>query len=337
MKKKHEALDIFERRLLIISGKGGVGKSTVCAALALAAARAGKQVLLIEMDERERISRLFGVPEVGYEGASVHRNIHLRNLQPMQVMDEFVAQQVSVKRIARQMVESQIYRYFVAAAPGLKEFVTLGKVMMLEAQKERNGKAKHDLIILDAPATGHGVAFLRVPFAAAETVKMGWIRKQADKIIDLITDPARTLLNIVTLPEEMPVNETVEMCQSVRELLGIPIGYIIINSVFPRVLGKRETALFNTMKERVEGNGLKKLTRTERRIAEIAFDCFETAQRRRELTEFYVSKLKRTLDYDFIQIPFIFSKSFDINLLEQVSTHMTEALEKEPRRHNAVR
>jgi anion-transporting ArsA/GET3 family ATPase len=336
MKAKDAGLDIFKRRLLIISGKGGVGKSTVCAALALAASRVGKQVLVVEMDERERISRLFGVPEVGYEGAPVYSNIHLRNLQPMRVMDEFVEKQVGMKRIARQMLGSPIYRYFVAAAPGLKEFVTLGKIMLLEEEKERNGRARHDLIIVDAPATGHGVAFLRIPFAATDTVKVGWIKKQADRIIELITDPARTLLNIVTLPEEMPVNETVEMCQSVRQLLKIPIGYIIINSVFPRVLGKRETALFNTMKQRAEASGLMKLTSAERKIADVTFDCFE-AQRRRELTEFYISKLKRMLDYEFIQIPFIFSKSFDINLIEQVSTHMVDALGKGQRKSNAVR
>ncbi|UCD56516.1 MAG: AAA family ATPase [Candidatus Hydrogenedentota bacterium] len=324
-------MEIFEKRLLIISGKGGVGKSTICAALALAASRLGKHALVVEMDEKERISRLFGSPEVGYEGAFVYPNIYVRNLQPMRAMDDFVEVQVKARKLAQRILGSPIYRYFVAAAPGLKEFVTLGKIMLLENEKERNGKAKYDIIIVDAPASGHGVAFLRVPFAAADTVKVGWVRKQADRIIELITDPAKTMLNIVTLPEEMPVNETVETCLSVRQLLEIPIGYIIINSVFPQVLKRRDMPLVNTMKRRTENNGLRRLTRAERRIVHVMFECFETAMRRRELNEFYIRKLKRMLDYNFIQVPFIFTKSFDINLIEQVSDHMTEVLEKERR------
>ncbi len=321
-------LNIFDKRLLFVSGKGGVGKSTICAALGLVASRMGKRPLIIEMDEKERISRLFGSPEVGYEGAVVYRNIFVRNFLPMNVMDEFVEVQVGVRRIARQIIGSPIYRYFVAAAPGLKEFVTLGKIMLLEEERERGSAPKYDIIIVDAPATAHGVAFLRVPFAAANTVKTGFVRRQADRIIELITDPDRTALNVVTLPEEMPVNETVEMCQSVDELLGVPIGYIIINSVFPQVLKKRDAAIFDIMRERVRSNGLQKLARAERKTALAMFDCFEAAMRRRALNEYYISRLKHMLDYEFMNVPFVFSKSFDISLIEEVSAHMMEALER---------
>lgn len=324
-------LDIFEKRFLIVSGKGGVGKSTVCAALALAASRQGKRVLLVEMDEKERISRLFGTPEAGYEGAFVHRNIYARNLKPMNSMDDFVRAQVRSNRIARQIIDSQIYRYFVAAAPGLKEFVTLGKIMLLEEETERNGRLKYDVIILDAPATGHGVAFLRVPFAAAETVKLGWVRKQADRIIELMTDPAKTVLNIVTLPEEMPVNETLEMVQAVNEKLAIPIGYIIINSVLPEVLRKRDMTVLNTMRQRAASGDLRALNRTEEKFTDMLFECYEAAARRRELNKFYISNLKRLLKYEFLEIPFVFAKSFDIHLVEEVAAFMTRSIGKRNR------
>ena len=317
---------MFDRRLLIISGKGGVGKSTLCSAFALSASRMGKRVLVIEMDEKERISRLFGTPEVGYEGAFVHPNIFVRNLLPMRVMDEFLETRVTVKTIARQILGSSIYKYFVAAAPGLKEFVTLGKIMLLEDEKEGRDKPKYDFIVIDAPATGHGVAFLRVPFAAADVMNVGWVRKQADRIIDLITDPARTMLNIVTLPEEMPVNETIEMCQSVQDLLRIPIGYIIVNSVFPQVLKKRDAALYDTMKKRAQVDGLKELTVAERKYVRAMLESFEASVRRRELNEFYISKLKRKLKYDFMQIPFFFTKTFDLDLIEHVSDHMLKSM-----------
>jgi anion-transporting ArsA/GET3 family ATPase len=323
---------IFDKRLLIISGKGGVGKSTLCAAFALSASRLGKRVLIVEMDEKERISRLFGTPPVGYEGAFVHPNIFVRNLLPMLAMDEFVHTQVTVKTIARQILGSPIYRFFVAAAPGLKEFVTLGKIMMIEKETERRGKLKYDIIIVDAPATGHGVAFLRVPFAAVDVLNVGWVKKQAEGIINLITDPARTSLNIVTLPEEMPVNETIELCGDVQDLLKIPIGYIIVNSVYPQVLRKRDTTLFDTMKKRAQADSLKKLTAAEKKYTQVMLECFETAMRRRELNEFYISKLRRKLKYDFMQVPFVFSKEFDLELIEQVSDYMVGAIKKERRR-----
>ena len=317
---------MFDRRLLIISGKGGVGKSTLCSAFALSASRMGKRVLVIEMDEKERISRLFGTPEVGYEGAFVHPNIFVRNLLPMRVMDEFLETRVTVKAIARQILGSSIYKYFVAAAPGLKEFVTLGKIMLLEDEKEGRDKPKYDFIVIDAPATGHGVAFLRVPFAAADVMNVGWVRKQANRIIDLITDPARTMLNIVTLPEEMPVNETIEMCQSVQDLLRIQIGYIIVNSVFPQVLKKRDAALYDAMKKKAQVDGLKELTVAERKYVRVMLESFEASVRRRELNEFYISKLKRKLKYDFMQIPFFFTKTFDLDLIEHVSDHMLKSM-----------
>jgi anion-transporting ArsA/GET3 family ATPase len=322
------ATELFDKRLLIISGKGGVGKSTLCAAFALSASRMGKNVLVVEMDEKERISRLFGTPEVGYEGAFVHPNIFVRNLLPMLAMDEFIEQRVTVKTIARQILGSAIYKYFVAAAPGLKEFVTLGKIMLLEDESNGQGNPKYDFIVVDAPATGHGVAFLRVPFAAMDVLRAGWVRKQADRIIQLLTDPAKTILNIVTLPEEMPVNETIEMCQSVEDLLRIQIGYIIINSVYPQVLKNRDTALYDTMKKRAETDGLKKLTAAERKYARAMIEGFETAVSRRELNEFYISKLRRKLEYDFMQIPFFFAKKFDLDLIEQVSDYMLESVKK---------
>ncbi len=318
--------DLFKKRLLLISGKGGVGKSTICASVALAAARLGKKVLLVEIDEKERIPRLFGHSDVGYTGASVYSNLYIRNLRPDLVMNEFVESQVKPKAVARQILGSHIYQYFVAAAPGIKEFVTLGKVMLLEEESDRKGRRTYDLIVVDAPATGHGVAFLRVPFAAAATVKMGWVRKQAERIIDLLTDPERTSLNIVTLPEEMPVNETVEMCEQVERLLGIPIGYIIINSIFPDVLTKKNAAIFDAIKKRAAGNGFKKLSPDERAFAEKMIDCYEAAKRRRQLNDLYISKLKRLLDYDFIPVPFIFARKFDFAFVQAVSDHLLQSL-----------
>ena len=122
------------------------------------------------------------------------------------------------------------------------------------------------------------------------------------------------------------------MCRDVQELLDIPIGHIIINSVYPQILRKRDAALFETIKKRAQSSGMNKLTKAEKKYTDAMIESFETAMRRRELNEFYISKLRRKLKYEFMEVPFIFSKKFDIELIEQVSDHMLGTIEKE-RRH----
>lgn len=314
---------LLRKRLLIVSGKGGVGKSTVCAAMALIAARQGQRVLTIEIDSKERISQLFGVAEVGHEGRQVYENIWAMNLRPSQVMDDFVATQVPLRRVLNQVLQSQIYRYFVAAAPGLKELVTLGKIMVLEeaTQSKRSQTPEWDFIIIDAPATGHGISFLRVPYLVCDTLKMGPVYKQARKIVNLLTDKRRTAFLLVTLAEEMPVNEAIEMYHTIQDELGIPLAHLIINGVYPQVLDRKECAVLARLRERLmqrEGDAPQ-----DAALVQAMADCLDAAVRRRALNDKYIAKLGRETHHDALEVPFVFASSLDFDLVETVA----EALE----------
>lgn len=317
---------LLQKRLLIVSGKGGVGKSTVVAAMALMAARRGQRVLTIELDTKERISQLFGAPEVGHEGRQVYENIWAMNLQPERVMDEFVLSQVPLRALARQVLDSQLYQYFIAAAPGLKELICLGKIMMLEAERQsrRSKKPEWDLIILDAPATGHGISFLRVPYRVADTLKVGPIYKQAKKIVDLLQNKRRTRFLLVTLAEEMPSNEAVEMYHTIEGDLGIPLAALIINGVYPKVLTPRGREDLAALAHRLDSGAA---SGPEGALVRTMINCMETAGRRRALNEKYIKKLTRTINHAAVEVPFVFSASLDFDLVDTVSTALEERLE----------
>src|SRR5947208_955859 len=176
--------DLLSRRLLVLSGKGGTGKSVVGTALAIAARGRGKRVLLVEVDAPLEAPRYLGAPRTGGREAEVRPGLFTVNLDPAAVMDEYVRRVVRVDVLARRILDSPVYRRFFAAAPGLPELMVLGKIMVLEeARASRfSSRPRYDLIVVDAPATGHGLAFLGVPLAASRAVPAGPIGSNARPI-----------------------------------------------------------------------------------------------------------------------------------------------------------
>jgi anion-transporting ArsA/GET3 family ATPase len=233
---------LLERRLVVLTGKGGVGKSTFGMALGLAATRRGKRVLLLEIDApRDAASRLGSGPSGGRE-VEILPGLFAANLLPPRVLDEYVRKTVKLEMLSRRILESPIYTRFVAAAPGLKELVTLGKVMVLEEAKEGFSKRRrYDLVILDAPATGHGLSLLSVPLAARDAVPVGPVGANARRIVELLQDPRRTGIVLVAIPEEMAVVEAVELHQSL-EAGGFPVCSVLLNACHERRFTDHEEA-----------------------------------------------------------------------------------------------
>lgn len=231
---------LFNRRLLIFSGKGGVGKSTVTAAAAVAAARQGKRVLIVEIGEHERISQIFGAPVAGYAGAPVYRPrgagappIVAMCLTAREALREYAMRSVKFKMIYDAVFDNPVVRYFTAAAPGLDELNLLGKIESLHREVIAPlPKAKFDLMLLDAPATGHALALFKAPQMAMRMAPAGPIYTMIERIWRLLADPARTALNIVSLAEEMPVTESIELDRAASDL-GIPRGALIVNGLYP--------------------------------------------------------------------------------------------------------
>src|SRR5512141_839927 len=199
---------LFSRRVVILTGKGGVGKSVVGAALALAARDRGRRVLLVEVGAPLEAARLWGGPPSRGREIEVLPGLFTVNLDPRGVMDEYVRHVVKLELIVKRILESPIYHRFLAAAPGLKELMVLGKIMVLEEARARlSHKPLWDLIVVDAPATGHGLAFLKVPLVATSAVPVGPIATNARRVLSLRRDAAKTALLVVAIPEEMAVVE----------------------------------------------------------------------------------------------------------------------------------
>lgn len=221
---------LLDRRLVIVTGKGGVGKSTVSAALALVAARAGRRVLVCEVNAQERVAPLLGAPPAGAAVREALPGVFTVNVTPHEAMREYGLMVLKFRTIYDAVFENRLVRYFLRVVPSLAELVMLGKILH-EAKAEERGRPRWDLVIVDAPATGHAVQLLRVPSALVDTVPGGPLRHDADWMEAMLVDPARTAVAIVTLPEEMPVNEAVELDAQVRGVLGMHRAALFVNAM----------------------------------------------------------------------------------------------------------
>jgi anion-transporting ArsA/GET3 family ATPase len=224
-------IGLFDRKLLILSGKGGVGKTTTAAALALAAARRGKRVLIAQTDAIERLNKMFGRREaIGSTVVTVAPGIDAVNMTPQNALHEYGLMVLRYETVYRALFENRAVRGFLSAIPGLDAYAMLGKTWW-HTTEQLNGRARYDLVILDGPATGHAVMMLRIPQAILDTLPKGPLTNDAQAARELLSDPARTALVIVTLPEELPVREAIELAHTAQSTLHIPLGPLVVNAM----------------------------------------------------------------------------------------------------------
>jgi len=224
-----------------VTGKGGVGKTTVAVALGQRAAAEGKRTIVCEVASQENASRIFDHAEVGFHEVEMEENLWSISIDPDESMREYVLLQLKVRAMRDLLFRSRIFGYLAAATPGLKELVTIGKIWEL-AQLDRKVKSgrKYDLVIVDAPATGHGIGFLQTPRTFAAIARVGPIHSQAQRLDSFITDREQTGVAIVALPEEMPVNESAALEHDLREEVGVAVDRIYMNGLYPERFSKAE-------------------------------------------------------------------------------------------------
>jgi Mrp family chromosome partitioning ATPase len=226
-------LDRLARRsLLVVTGKGGVGKTAVAATLGRALAARGRRTLVVEVDPRENLHRMLGLAPSGGAILAAGPRLWVQNLKPRQVLDEVVREQVGIDLIAERVLRSPVYEQFAAGAPGLKEMAILGHAHRLLAGREP-GAPELDLVVLDAPASGHGVVLLSAPQLVAEVVARGPFGKMAADLAALIADPARCGVVVVTQAEEMPVEEALELAAALVARIGRPPELLVVNGLYP--------------------------------------------------------------------------------------------------------
>jgi anion-transporting ArsA/GET3 family ATPase len=228
------------KRFLIVTGKGGVGKTTVCAAEALALAKKGKRVLVCMCNAKERLSTMFGSELIGPDVMPVAPNVWAVNMDPTRALEEYGAMMLKSRALYKLLFDNRYVRTFFRAVPGMQEWTLLGKAWWHTTETRSDGTFLYDVVILDAPATGHGLDMLRVPKVILDVVPPGLLRRDAERAWELFQDPANCAVVLVTLPEEMPTSETIELAQALRDELKLPIGKIVVNCVLPPLFSKEE-------------------------------------------------------------------------------------------------
>jgi anion-transporting ArsA/GET3 family ATPase len=233
--------NLLDRRLVLVAGKGGVGRTTVAAALARAATRAGKRVLLAQTNAPARLARLLGSSkDIGPTVTVVDERLSAVNMTPKEALHEYGVLLLKYEPLYRAIFENKPMRSFLGAFPGLDYWTMLGKTWWHTTELV-DGRPKYDLVVLDGPASGHAVSMLRIPDAVAKAMPRGPLARDALLARALLTDPEKTAAVIVSLPEELPARETAILARDLRKL-AIPLGALVVNAMPPAEAGEPSVA-----------------------------------------------------------------------------------------------
>jgi anion-transporting ArsA/GET3 family ATPase len=320
--------EFLSPRIHIVSGKGGVGKTTVAAALALVAARHGRKVCVAEVDRKGSLAHLFGAAgmDLGYEPAELSPGVWGLGIVPEDALAEYLEVQYHMRRISRVFTSSHFVDYITTAAPGLKDILVLGKIWYLE--NGRGTKHDFDTIVVDAPAAGHMLTFLSAPVGLSDAVRVGPVRRQSDWLVQMLQDPNRTNVHLVSTPEEMPVSETLETAAALKERIGITSGLAFANAVYTKLFTDAE----RTRAEQLLGDDLPELMTAAKEVglemdAE-DLDALRGYERflagRREIQKKHLRTLRRNLDAPLIELPFLFSAGLELPDIENLADAMEQ-------------
>ena len=289
---------VLDREIVVVTGKGGVGKSTVAAALATLAARQGRRTIVAEVGGRRDTERLLG------EGVD-----HV-SITPRAAMEEYLADQLP-RPLAEVLSHSGTFAAFVEATPGMRELLGVGKVWELTEKRRRTpGAQPYDLVVLDAPASGHGLAMLGAPRTFSEAARVGPIHRQAGYIHATLSDPSRTAVVAVATPEEMPVNETLDLRAGLKERMGIELELVVVNGVAPDRFSTAEA-------ERLEAVG---------GLAEGPVRAALWSHARARAQRGQLRRLRTGLDAAPVRLPFLFAAELDRAAIEHLADLLEAAL-----------
>jgi anion-transporting ArsA/GET3 family ATPase len=306
-------VDVSERRLILVVGKGGVGRSTVAAAIAGQLAARGKKTLLFETNANDRFGSYFDKPPVGEAVTQLSTNLWAVNTNPAAALAEYGLMILKFKSVYEMVFENRVTRAFLRAIPGLDDYALLGKAWF-HVEEEKRGKPVWDTVVFDMPASGHSISMLRIPWVIVDTVPEGPLTRDARTIKELLIDPKRTATVLVTLAEEMPVNEAIEL-ETKLTGLGIVPQHVVCNQLYPNHFppGAPVTKVLDTL---VADPALPSPLREVTQHASLSHD-------RRTLNERYLAELRKRAHAPVHELPIIFTPSLTAAHVKHLGDELT--------------
>jgi anion-transporting ArsA/GET3 family ATPase len=303
--------ELLAQRLLVVTGKGGAGKTTIATAIGLLAASRGRRTIVVEVGHQDRLSALFSLAEAnpGRE-ARLEGDLWSLSIDPDRALLEWL--QVLGGRISgRILATSGTFQYFAAAAPGAKELVSMVKLWELTESKRRRGPAAgYDLVVLDAPATGHALGMLEAPRTFGAIARVGAVAAQAERVRELLADPARTGYVGVAQPAEMAVTETLELERELHGRLGRELDTVVVNGVLPRRFSEHEIEL---------------VERAKHPVASSAARAARAAHERARAQQKQLARLRRR-SFAVLTVPFQFRAELDLEALRRIADQLARKL-----------
>jgi anion-transporting ArsA/GET3 family ATPase len=313
---------VLDRRLLFFTGKGGVGKSTMAAATALLAADVGKRVLLIEVDAKGDIPAQFEHAPVGFNAREVYPGVLALAMDTEASLQEYLKLNLRVPVLGRLGPLAKVLDFVATAAPGVKEILTIGKIAW-EVRESIEGRADHDIVIVDAAATGHIVAQLGAADAIRELVDVGPLRNQTQWVSELLADPAITAVNIVTTPEEMPVAETIDLVGRIREQVNVPLGDVVVNRVLPELFTHSDELTYEALRALA---ARELLTARVGAGANEVLDAARLAVSLRRTGAQHLEELRAAVDLPMLYVPYLFVRDHGLRVTRMVAEALGQEL-----------
>ncbi len=307
-------------RVVIVAGKGGVGKTTVTATLATAAARTGASVLIVEVEGKSGLASSFALPPLTYEEAELAPRIRGRTLTPDEALVDYLEHH-GMRRISKRLIKAGALEIVSTAVPGMKDILVLGKVKALEIARAA------DLIVIDAPAAGHAISFLMSPRGLGDAIRMGPISRQASEVIELLSDPDRCEVMLVTLPEETPVSEIVDTAYALEDRIGVQLGPVIVNACYQDLDGGTRAKDVQRLASQLD-------VFVSPREADDLAAAARFRRQRHALQQEQAERLAQRLPLPQIRLPFLFTADIgpaEVEVLTDAFVSAVEALPPVPR------
>jgi anion-transporting ArsA/GET3 family ATPase len=310
---------ILDRKLLFVTGKGGVGKSTIAAAIGSLAAEHGKRTLVAEVDAKGNLADFFEAGPTAFDPREVSPGLFAMSMNTEESLKEYLSLQLKIPVLAKIGPLARTFDFVANAAPGVKEILTVGKFAW--EVRERH----YDLVVVDASASGHIVGQLAAPQAIKELVQVGLVRDQTGWMIDILGDPEQTGVVVVSAPEEMPVQETIELADRLAEETVVDLAAVVVNRVLPELFNTREEQLFDRLRQPDATAALE--AAAGGKVGPV-LDAAELAVTLRRSRAGHLARLRAELpaELDLLYVPYLFQRSHGVRATRMIAAHLGEEL-----------